>query len=861
QASILGLYDPDRAATNQYQGEIQPWLKFLGAIHGQVVSQRAIQGAGLRFLTPTVSSPTLAWQMQNLLKPFPAAKWCQWDALNRDNVRSGALLAFGQPLETRYNLLAADIIVSLDAEIFAPYFPGNHVYARQFASRRKADPGFVPITDVLGNSFPAKSMNRLYALESTPGMVSAKADHPLLCTPSDIERCTRIIATRLGISAGGGEPQGPDEAKWITGVIADLQMHRGSSAIIPGDAQPPVVHALVHAMNDVLRNAGSTVIYTDPIEAKPSDQGATMRELAADMQAGKVDLLVMTDVNPVYDAPADLDFAAALAKVPSTVYHGAYLNETAGRCQWFLSGTHYLEHWSDARAFDGTTGIVQPLIAPLYGGHSVHELMNAFGSDPERSGYETVRGFWRGQFGGSDPEFETWWQQGVHDGFFANSAFSPKSVKVTATSFPAQSQAQGLQVVIRPDPSVYDGRFANNGWLQELPKPMTKLTWDNAVLVGPQMGQRTGLRYGDVVEIKSAEGRKILGAVWIQPGQPDNSVTVHLGYGRTQAGRAGNGMGFDVYPLRTSSSPYFLSSAEIRKTGEHYELITTQGKQDMENRQVVRAASLAEFNADPQFAHRDEPAPGPGDTLYPAYRSAEYAWGMSIDMNACVGCNACLIACQAENNIAVVGKQEVARGRHMHWIRLDSYYQGDPANPRVYFQPVPCMQCENAPCELVCPVGATVHSTEGLNDMVYNRCVGTRYCSNNCPYKVRRFNFFLFQDWNDPQLKMARNPEVTVRSRGVMEKCTYCVQRLTRGRIKAEEENRVLRDYEVQTACQQACPAGAIVFGNINDQGARVSRLKEQPLNYGLLADLNTRPRTTYQAVVTNPNPEMKSND
>jgi molybdopterin-containing oxidoreductase family iron-sulfur binding subunit len=889
QAAILSLYDPDRAETNLYRGEIRPWLSFLGALVSQVAVQRTNGGAGLRFLTPTVSSPTLAWQLRTLLQTFPAAKWYQWEPVNRDNVRAGAQMAFGQMVEARYSLLEADIIVTLDADIFSARYPGSHIYCRQFASRRRPDPSFVPAIDMLGNPLPQRPMNRLYAVESTPGLTGAKADHSLPLTPSGIERCARLLAAGLGVKGlegSGGASRHDYVAMWVNALVKDLQAHRGASVIIAGDEQPPVVHAVVHAMNEALGNNGKTVLYTDPVEANPALQTAGLKELVADMHAGKVELLAMMDGNPVYDAPADLDFAGALAKVPGSVYHGVYLNETAALCSWFVNGTHYLEHWSDARAFDGTATMVQPLIAPLYGGKSAHELLNAFTNNPDRSGYETVRAYWRTQFEGggapvlpgkpgapgkpdvglpgrkpagaglTDADFEARWQQAIYQGFVSGSALPPRAVNVTVTAYPpAAPLSPGIELVVRPDPSVYDGRFSNNGWLQELPKPMNKLTWDNAVLVGPAMAKRLGLKYSDVVELESPEGRKIKGAVFVHPGQPDNSAAIFLGYGRSRAGRAGNGMGYNAYPIRTSGQPYAIPGAQLRLTGETYKLFTTQGAQDMENRHVVRSADLEEFKANPAFAQFDQPAPN--ETLNPKYPDTEYAWGMAIDMNACVGCNACIVACQAENNIAVVGKQEVGRGRHMHWLRVDSYYQGDPANPQIYFQPVPCMQCENAPCELVCPVGATVHSTEGLNDMVYNRCVGTRYCSNNCPYKVRRFNFFLFQDWTIPQFKMARNPEVSVRSRGVMEKCTYCVQRLTKGRIKAEEEGRFLRDLEVQTACQQACPANAITFGNLLDGGSRVVRLKEEPLNYGLLADLNTRPRTTYLAVVKNPNPEI----
>jgi len=555
-----------------------------------------------------------------------------------------------------------------------------------------------------------------------------------------------------------------------------------------------------------------------------------------------------------------LNFVGALQKVPLRIYHGTHGNETAANCSWVVNGTHYLEEWSDVRSIDGSVSIVQPLIAPLYGGKSAHELLNAFGAQPELSGYETVRGYWQSQIKGVD--FESWWQKSVHDGFVANSAYAPLNLRVKMTSFapPAQTAAGNtggsVELIFRPDPCVYDGRFANNAWLQELHKPMTKVVWDNPLMVSPNTAARLDLEQQDVVEIRNA-GQKVEAAVWIQPGHPDDSVTMFLGYGRQRAGRAGTGMGFNAYQIRQSTELNSVHGVKLNKTGRTYPLITTQGFQSMVGRHLVREATLEGFRKDPLFATRVEKEPDPAETLYPVYEYTGYAWGMAIDQNACVGCNACVIACQSENNVPVVGKMEVARGRHMHWLRVDTYYKGGLANPQVYFQPVPCMHCETAPCELVCPVAATVHGTEGLNEMIYNRCVGTRYCSNNCPYKVRRFNFLLFQDWNMPQYKMMRNPDVTVRSRGVMEKCTYCIQRIQHGRMDAEKKDQLIPDGSVQTACQQACPSDAIVFGNINDKNSRVVKLKENPRNYGLLADLNTRPRTTYLAVVTNPSPDL----
>jgi molybdopterin-containing oxidoreductase family iron-sulfur binding subunit len=585
------------------------------------------------------------------------------------------------------------------------------------------------------------------------------------------------------------------------------------------------------------------------------------------MRAGKVDVLLILGGNPAYDAPADLEFADAL-KNSSTqfrVHVGLYDDETAELCQWHVNEAHYLEAWGDARAYDGTATIVQPLIAPLYDGKSAYEVLALVTGQPEVTGHEIVRGYWKRQHSGAD--FEAFWRKSLHDGWIEGTTFPPKQVSAKASAIPAAANfdPNALEINFRRDPSIYDGSFANNGWLQELPKPMTKMTWDNPVLIGPTMAERMGLKSEDLVDLE-LDGKKVTAPVWIQAGHPDNSITVFLGYGRRRAGRAGTGAGFDMYPLRSSATPWCTTGVAMQKAGGTYMLASTQGYQTMEtqdggDRPLVRTRSLDEYRKEPGFAQEDKP---PAElTLYPGYdqqyAKEPYNWGMAIDLDACVGCNNCIIACQSENNVPVVGKEQVHKGRHMHWLRVDAYYQGDRDNPKAYFQPVPCMQCENAPCELVCPVGATVHSTEGLNDMVYNRCVGTRYCSNNCPYKVRRFNFLLFQDWETPQYKMMRNPDVTVRSRGVMEKCTYCVQRISQHRIDAERDDKKIQDGELQTACQQSCPANAIIFGNINDSGSRVSKLKAKTRNYGLLQDLNTRPRTTYLAEIRNPNPELES--
>jgi MoCo/4Fe-4S cofactor protein with predicted Tat translocation signal len=856
QAAILGLYDPDRSQSVVSMGDQRSWQAFLTAIRGPLNAQKAIHGVGIRILTPTVSSPALADQLRNFLKIYPQAKWHVWEPVNRDNALEGAKLAFGQPVETCYDFAKADVIVSLDADFLYAGFPGNTRYIRDFAARRDPD----------------GKMNRLYVIESTPTTTGAKADHRLVLRGTDVGSFATLLAAQLRVSSAANPGFGEEDTRYITALVKDLQQYQGSSVVMVGDHQSPATHAIAHVINARLGNAGETVFYTDSVDANPINQTESIKELAADMQAGKVDLLIILGGNPAYEAPADLNFADLLKsdKVPLRVHYGLFQNETAELCHWHINGTHELESWCDARAFDGTVSIIQPLIAPLYGGKSALEFVALLSGQADTSGYDLVRAYWQKQHTGAD--FEQFWRKSLHDGWIEGTTFTPKMLTARAsTASPSEKGVlvNAIELNFRRDPTIHDGQFSNNGWLQELPKPMSKLVWDNAVLIGPKMAEQLGIKTEDVVELE-LNGRKITGPVWIQAGHPHNSVTVTLGYGRTRAGRVGTAQGFNAYELRTSDALWTATGVQIRKTGETYKLSSTQGMQSMETpdgatRPLVREATLEEYRKEPNFAKEEEPAPGL--TLYQPYPydKEDYAWGMAIDLNACVGCNNCMLACQSENNIAVVGKEQCVIGRHMHWIRIDTYYQGDRDNPKAFFQPVPCMQCENAPCEVVCPVGATNHSAEGLNDMVYNRCVGTRYCSNNCPYKVRRFNFLLFQDWETPQYKMMRNPNVSVRSRGVMEKCTYCVQRINQHRIDAEtasvREGKEIKisDGELQTACQQSCPAGAIVFGNINDPNSKVSKLKAQSRNYSLLGELNTRPRTTYLAEVRNPNPELES--
>jgi len=875
QASILNLYDPDRAQTVMEGGEIRAWSQFLDAAQESTANVKATAGAGLRILTGTITSPTLAWQIRKLLALYPQAKWHQWEPAVSDGGREGAKMAFGRMVNTVYVPGKADVILSLDADFLASG-PGHIGYAKQFARRRNLDGANA-------------EMNRLYVVEPTPTVTGSTADNRLPMRACDIELVARALAAKLGHGSAVSLP--PATEKWLDTVVADLQKARGSALVIVGEQQSANVHALAHAINAALGNVGTTVYYTEPVEAEPVNQLDSLRDLCADMDKGKVDLLLMLGGNPVYNAPHDFDFVTKLQKINTSVHLSPYFDETSAYCQWHVSESHYLESWSDARAYDGTASIVQPLISPLYYTKSAHDVISAFSDKPGQLPYDTVRAYWSEASAHLESPLEAGWRKWLNDGVIPGTKFAPitPELKFNPANLPAFAAVAADQVeyIFRPDPCVYDGRFANNGWLQELPKPVTKLTWDNAAMVSPKYAQKLDLvhkivsRGGEHGQVRSTvvdialNGSKLTAAAWTLPGQAENTVVLPLGYGRTRAGYTGTNKGFNAYAVRTSNAMWSATGGQMTATGDSYPLACTQYHFNMEGRQILSTASLEEYKKNPAFAHEGFEMPAHDNSLYKAFEYPGHAWGMAIDLTKCNGCNACVVACQSENNIPVVGKDQVMRGREMHWIRIDRYYThspsatventGDPTvyspaldNPETFFQPVPCMQCENAPCEQVCPVGATVHSAEGLNDMVYNRCIGTRYCSNNCPYKVRRFNFLRFQDWETPQLKLLRNPEVTVRSRGVMEKCTYCVQRINNVRIDAEKQNRPIKDGEIVTACESACPSEAIVFGDINDKSSRVAKLKAQQRNYTVLGEINARPRTTYMAAVRNPNAELE---
>lgn len=874
QASVLGLYDPDRSQVVTHLGKIATWTAFVDLLAGMRSTLEALGGEGLRFLTGTTTSPTVQRLMAEIKEAMPQARWHQLDTVGHSVARQGTAMAFGTDAETRYDFTQADVVLSLDSEVLEQG-PGAVRYSKDFASRRK-----------VSDKASLDQMSRLYSVESAMNGMSAVADHRLPLPPADVAKMALAIAVRLG-AVQGSAPSGFDSgdmAIWAEEIAADLQAHQGRCLVVAGDQTSPELHVLAHAMNAALGNVGTTVHYTEPVAAAADGGSDSFAELLADMEAGKVENLFILGANPVYAAAADQDVASALGNVKMRVHLGSHVDETSEYCHWHIPESHYLESWGDLRAFDGTVSLGQPLIEPLYGSKSIIDVLSALLGQSTTTAEDQVRATLEATGGGGD--FEKLWRRSVHDGWVADSAAASLEVAMAGTAASTAAQTIGsatsgdLQLSFRPDSRIYDGRFANNGWLQECPDGITKLTWDNALLMSPATAESLG--FGDLVEgndqrAEAPMARLSVGdnsldlPVWVTPGQADGALVLHLGYGRTRCGNVGNGYGFDAGQVRSTASQWQVTEGvSVSRIDGEYLLASTQDHHSMEGRHMVGSASLADYkHYEEAKAHGDDHAHNPvqahlhvdpaktlmNEEIHP-YNG--YKWGMSIDLTTCTGCNACLVACVAENNIAVVGKEEVLRGREMHWIRIDRYFGGNGGGvDEVINQPVPCMQCEQAPCEVVCPVAATVHSDEGLNDMVYNRCVGTRYCSNNCPYKVRRFNFFLYSDFETPSLQLGRNPNVTVRSRGVMEKCTYCVQRINKARITAKREDRKILEGEVVTACQSACPSDSIVFGDLNDPQSEVAQRKASSLDYSLLAELGNRPRTTYLGRIRNINQSL----
>jgi Fe-S-cluster-containing dehydrogenase component len=840
EAAVLSLYDPDRSRTPTLKGSIASWDAFAAALLTQLEKHGKDAGDGLRLLTGRVTSPTLLRQIDGLLSRYPKAVWHVHEPIDENLQRQGTVLAFGRPLHTLPHLDKAEILLCLDADPLGPG-PSQIRSARHWIEAR--------------NTKGAGSYSRCYVAESVPTLTGAKADHRLALHPTGISDLAIALANALG--AEMAQPTlSPASGRFVNALSRDLIAHKGRALILTGRTQRAEIHALTHWINAQL---DAPMDFIEPFDRSSTHEASSLAALARDIDAGQVETLVIFDANVGYDAPAELSIGTALQKVPFSAHLALYADETAGLCQWHLPQSHTFESWSDLRALDGTASIVQPLIRPLYATRSAHEVLAMLVGENEAAPYDLVRETWRSSAGAS---FEDWWQQTLQDGLVPGT--TPPAVAVGAPTRPEVTSIKAqreMTLVLSPDHSVWDGRFANSPWLQECPKPISKEVWGNALVIGIEDAKKLNLKTGDVVRL-SAKDRVVQTPVLVAGGCAPGVVNLTLGYGRRNAGAIGNSIGANAYTLRTSDALWTIESLTIAATADRREILTTQNYVRLEgdSRDLYPILSLNDLARDAKSGGNSS-APS---SLYPAVSYDTYAWGMVIDTAACIGCNACVVACQAENNVPVVGPEEIARGRDMHWLRVDAYEHGAPGQPNAGFQPVPCMHCENAPCEPVCPVAASVHDSEGLNAQVYNRCVGTRFCEANCPYKVRRFNFFGYADGQEyanlgaETIKAQHNPDVSTRQRGVMEKCTYCVQRISRARRTAKKEDRTIADGEVVTACQSACPTRAITFGDLNDPNSAAKVLKSDPRNYALLGHLDTRPRTTYLADLRNPNSTLK---
>ena len=890
QASVLNLYDPDRSKSVRNEGADADWNEFVAFCQafGRNADSRQVA-----ILCEESSSPTLAALRSRLEAKYPQLRWVTYVPEGDDAERMGMQMAYGRSLRPWYQFDRAEVIVSFDADFLSPVDPNFVHNSRSHAASR-----------ALSNA--QDDMSRLYVIESSYSVTGSAADNRLRLRSSDIAEFAAAVAVHLQVDGVEGVGARFVDHEYAVQIARDLRRAGSSGVVLAGETQPPEVHALCAAINNSLNNIGNTVLMLDTDEPARASQSDEMRRLVSDMASGSIDALLMIGVNPVYDRPGEIDFETALQRVETSIHVGAYFDETAKLSTWHIPRSHFLEAWGDGRAYDGTLSVIQPLIAPIFDTKSEIEVIHTFTTGLDVAGYDLVRETWGAVIQG---DFEAQWNRVIHDGFLPNSGFDAivpaLANTVTATSSPVAEN--DIEVVFRLDYRVLDGSFSNNAWCQELPDPVTKVVWDNVAIMSPATAERlgievvyeTGQHYSDVVTLTVNDSSVKL-PVWIVPGHADNSVSVTLGYGRDIESRRperktgffdlddytdvyghgaiATGIGQNVAMLRTPSAMRISTVGSIEKAGERYMIATTQDHAYLEGRPMYRMATLDEYRAHPQFAEEAVhtlPGGEPWEeypTLWeenhpktkPAFKDNpyhEYQWGMVIDLNACTGCSACVVACQSENNIPVVGKEEVSLGREMSWIRLDRYYvseEGQESDPMMVSQPVPCMHCENAPCEQVCPVAATVHSPDGTNQMIYNRCIGTRYCANNCPYKVRRFNYYNWTKTIPLEVQMGQNPNVTVRSRGVMEKCSFCIQRIRQANIRSGIEERSIQEGEVVTACQQACPTGAIVFGNMNDPNSAIVKSRSNDRRYNMLAELNTKPRTSYLGRVRNPNPELE---
>ncbi len=900
QASILDLYDPDRAREFKHAGKAISAEAFEKSID-EIVA-KAGDGSGLAFLLEESSSPSRERLRGEIAKKFPKAMWAVYEPVGNAAAATAAKATFGADVLAKADFSKANVILALDADFLGQDSATDDT--RAYAKRRSVDGG--------------NKMNRLYVVENRYTVTGGMADHRLRVPASQVGAFLLQLASELAVATGdvalktvlGGAPKAAVKfsAEWVKECAVDLAAHKGASLVVVGERQRPAIQALGFAVNAALGNLGKT-LGTVKVQAKPA---ASIAELAKALDDKTVKTLVIVGGNPAYNAPGDLDFAAKL-KNATVIRVGTNEDETAPSATWHAPLAHYLEAWGDGRALDGSYVAVQPMILPLFGGWSELDVLAKFAGQPKPKGPELVQETFK-QFT-KTTDFATDWPKFLYYGFQPGSARDASAPTLNADavaklvaenlSLPAPD-AESFEIVLTADSSIDDGRYANNGWLQEFPDPVSKLTWDNAAWISPKSATKLGVANGDVIEV-SVNGAKIEIPALIVPGCADNSLTIALGYGRTAAGRVGSvaattekyvfgdamvSGGFNAYPLTTSAEPYIRVGAKVRAVGRNYALAITQEHGSLEGRggDLVREGTLKQYNENPKFAEKfgmDAHIPENRSLYSHPPLNDIHQWGMTVDLNACTGCGACMVACQAENNIPIVGKRQVLDGREMHWIRADRYFASGPNadgkydqetdEPEMVSQPMMCQHCENAPCETVCPVNATVHSEDGLNVMAYNRCIGTRYCANNCPFKVRRFNFFDYNErqikelrkWNlvsergmEDTLKLSKNPNVTVRMRGVMEKCTFCVQRIQEAKIAGKAKGRDSADVRIPAnsftaACAQSCPSEAIVFGDISNPESNVSKVRSGPRAYELLKYLNVASRVLYLARVRNPNMKM----
>jgi molybdopterin-containing oxidoreductase family iron-sulfur binding subunit len=860
QASVLNLYDPDRSKEVLERGKAATWEAF-----SKAAATLPSDGDGVRILSTFVNSPTLSGLRSQLAAKMPKAKWVEYEALSDDAILEGSQIAFNDSLRPHYDFSKANVVIALDSD----FLQNDNLslgWVKDFSARRRPGHHAEAAAATAGAAAAEHAaaqpvMSRLYAIESNFTLTGAMADNRLRIKPSDVQNLVFDLARELG-AITGLKVLGQQD-KWTKALAKDLQANKGKSIVLAGPRQPAVVHAVVALINQSLGNAGETVLYTKEAR-RPL---AAVKELAGELNSGAVKALVILGGDPVYDMPVDFGFGEAIKKAGISVHLGAEVNQTAVASKWHLPESHFLEAWGDVSNLDGTVALVQPLIEPLFGTKSAVEVAGFLVTGKWAKGFDLLKA--------QSKLDDAAWRKALHDGVVAGTGPSlvksgADKTRVEAAVNAAPKASGKIEVSFFPSQKFWDGRYANNAWLHESPDPMTKLVWDNAALMSPKTAKELQVEiipddvgmYAQRITVEIG-GQKVEAPVYVLPGHADGAVSLIVGYGRSSIGRVGRGIGYNAFAVRPSTAMGFATTANVSKAPGTYYMVTTQEHHTQEGRPIVQEASLAKFEKEPHFAKHEEEHV----ELFSLFDEHDYSkgnqWGMAIDLNACIGCNACLLACQSENNIPVVGKEQVGKGREMHWIRLDRYFTGDAEDPQAVYQPMACQHCENAPCESVCPVAATIHSPEGLNDMAYNRCVGTRYCANNCPYKVRRFNYFNFHKDIEELTKMVHNPDVSVRSRGVMEKCTYCVQRIQEAKIKSKAEGRAsgaagpYKVGEILTACQQTCPADAITFGNINDPESKVTQLRKDHRNYSLLHELNVKPRTTYLAKLRNPNPEL----